>query len=140
MITLFSGIGQHQYCRNEQLSIPSSSPSANSNIIDIQSPTLSMELGSKLRPQMKKREQATLSNRDLESFPINLDEEVLGIITLEDVMEELLQVFLKYFVSRDYRLEMQTYILKPTFCFCRRKYLMKRMIMLMFTRSKLLSF
>ncbi|KAK6262400.1 hypothetical protein QUC31_008216 [Theobroma cacao] len=85
------GIGQHQYCRNEQLSIPSSSPSANSNIIDIQSPTLSMELGSKLRPQMKKREQATLSNRDLESFPINLDEEVLGIITLEDVMEELLQ-------------------------------------------------
>lgn len=52
-----------------------------------------MEQGTKLRPKTKKWKQTTLSNEDLESFP-NLDEEVLGIITLEDVMEELLQVFL----------------------------------------------
>ncbi|XVE64289.1 hypothetical protein DITRI_Ditri07aG0088900 [Diplodiscus trichospermus] len=71
--------------------ISSSSPSTNSTIIDIQSAALNMEkLGNKLRPRTKKWEQTTLSNEDLESFP-NLNEEVLGIITLEDVMEELLQ-------------------------------------------------
>ncbi|KAK3447125.1 hypothetical protein EUGRSUZ_A02723 [Eucalyptus grandis] len=34
---------------------------------------------------------ATISLEDLESLPGNLDEEVIGIITMEDVMEELLQ-------------------------------------------------
>ncbi|XWS50446.1 hypothetical protein CRYUN_Cryun12cG0088500 [Craigia yunnanensis] len=86
--TEVKGIGQ--YGRNEQLSIPSSSPSTNSTIIDIQSPALNVELGANLRPRMKKWEQTTLSNEDLELFQ-NLNEEVLGIITLEDVMEELLQ-------------------------------------------------
>lgn len=32
-----------------------------------------------------------ITDEDLESLP-NLDEEVIGIITMEDVMEELLQV------------------------------------------------
>ncbi|XVF50886.1 hypothetical protein PTKIN_Ptkin04bG0139400 [Pterospermum kingtungense] len=90
--TQVKGIGPYKCCRNEQLTrIPSSSPSSNSSIIDIQSPTLNMEIGSKIGPRMKKLwQQTTLSNEDLESFP-NLGEEVLGIITLEDVMEELLQ-------------------------------------------------
>ncbi|XWS48484.1 hypothetical protein CRYUN_Cryun13aG0081400 [Craigia yunnanensis] len=72
------------YGRNEQRSIPSSPTSVNSTIIDIQSPPLNMELGSKIRPGMKKRTHTTLPIEELESFP-NFDEEVLGIITLEDV-------------------------------------------------------
>ncbi|GMI75548.1 hypothetical protein like AT5G52790 [Hibiscus trionum] len=85
------GIKQHhEYDRHEQHSIASSAPSANSTIIDIQSPTSNMEVGSKIRQRLRKWEQATLSNEDLELFSAS-DEEVLGIITLEDVMEELLQ-------------------------------------------------
>ncbi|KAK9045182.1 hypothetical protein V6N11_059071 [Hibiscus sabdariffa] len=85
------GIKQHhEYDRHEPHSIASSAPSTNSTIIDIQSPTSNLELGSKIRPRTRKWEQVTLSNEDLESF-LASDEEVLGIITLEDVMEELLQ-------------------------------------------------
>lgn len=97
-----------------------------------------MELGSKIRHRMKKWEQATLFNEDLESFSC-LDEEVLGIITLEDVMEELLQVFL--ILSYPLQMQVYKYILEPTlFGFFRRKFLMKLMHMLMFITSKLLSF
>ncbi|KAE8719720.1 DUF21 domain-containing protein [Hibiscus syriacus] len=81
---------RREYDRHEQLGMASSSVSPNSAIIDIQSPTSNKEVGSKIHPRMRKWEQTTLSNEDLESFSAS-DEEVLGIITLEDVMEELLQ-------------------------------------------------
>ncbi|XP_039024460.1 DUF21 domain-containing protein At5g52790-like [Hibiscus syriacus] len=68
----------------------SSSVSPNSAINDIQSPTSNKEVGSKIHLRLRKWEQTTLSNEDLESFSAS-HEEVLGIITLEDVMEELLQ-------------------------------------------------
>ncbi|KAG6656069.1 hypothetical protein CIPAW_05G261700 [Carya illinoinensis] len=63
----------------------------------IQIPTLddaNAKLGNKLSPQPKKiweRGDGNILNyEDWESLP-NLDEEVIGIITLEDVLEELLQ-------------------------------------------------
>ncbi|XP_062154574.1 DUF21 domain-containing protein At5g52790-like isoform X2 [Alnus glutinosa] len=54
---------------------------------------INVKLGDNLSPQPKKkreREEGNISIEDLESLA-NLDEEVIGIITLEDVMEELLQ-------------------------------------------------
>ncbi|XP_059459979.1 DUF21 domain-containing protein At5g52790-like [Corylus avellana] len=61
---------------------------------EIQNPTLdNVKHIDNLSPQPKKkreREDESISIEDLESLP-NLDEEVIGIITLEDVMEELLQ-------------------------------------------------
>ncbi|KAK9291535.1 hypothetical protein L1049_019483 [Liquidambar formosana] len=59
-----------------------------------QSPTLKnvMERDRDIRLQVKKLEQGdeNILNEDLDSLP-NLDEEVIGIITMEDVIEELLQ-------------------------------------------------
>lgn len=66
------------------------SPSVISSDIDIQS---SMAKSADLRLCLKKweRQDVKISKEELESLP-NVDEEVIGIITLEDVMEELLQV------------------------------------------------
>lgn len=66
------------------------SPSVISSDIDIQS---SMEKSADLHLCLKKweRQDVKISKEELESLP-NVDEEVIGIITLEDVMEELLQV------------------------------------------------
>lgn len=52
-----------------------------------------MEQGKDLTPRSKKRGsgEGNITDEELESLP-NLDEEVVGIITMEDVMEELLQV------------------------------------------------
>lgn len=50
-------------------------------------------LGDYLQPKLQKYEyqNGNLSLEDLESLSVS-DEEVIGVITLEDVMEELLQV------------------------------------------------
>ena len=52
-----------------------------------------MQISNSLSPQSNKfkRGDGNISNEDLECLP-NLDEETIGIITLEDVLEELLQV------------------------------------------------
>lgn len=66
------------------------SPSVISSDIDIQS---SMAESGDLHLCFKKweRQDVKLPKEELESLA-NVDEEVIGIITLEDVMEELLQV------------------------------------------------
>ena len=62
---------------------------------ETQNPTLKkmMEQGKGMSPRLKKwgSGDGNIMDEDLESLP-NLDEEVIGIITMEDVMEELLQV------------------------------------------------
>lgn len=74
---------------------PNTSP-LHSTDTEFQSPTLEgvIEQGKQLHPQSKiwKQGVGDISYKDLEYPPNNLDEEVLGIITMEDVMEELLQV------------------------------------------------
>lgn len=56
-----------------------------------------MEQHENLLPQIGRREggDGTILWELLASHPHNLDEEVIGIITMEDVMEEILQVILK---------------------------------------------
>jgi metal transporter CNNM len=50
-----------------------------------------------LPPQYKRREQGdgNVLHENVEFNPGNSDEEVIGIITMKDVMEEILQVMLK---------------------------------------------
>ncbi|XP_057995439.1 DUF21 domain-containing protein At5g52790-like [Hevea brasiliensis] len=62
---------------------------------EFQSPTIKsvVEQDKELHPQGKNWERGVgdTSYEDLESLPSNLDEEIIGIVTMEDVMEELLQ-------------------------------------------------
>ncbi|KAJ4705943.1 DUF21 domain-containing protein [Melia azedarach] len=80
--------------QNEQFNLYVNSPSVISSDTDIQSSTVisAMGLGNDFQLCMKKceRQDDNISKEELERLP-NLDEEVIGIITLEDVMEELLQ-------------------------------------------------
>ncbi|KAF2315562.1 hypothetical protein GH714_040070 [Hevea brasiliensis] len=84
----------HQPGQNEQLNICIHSPSVYSSDTEIESPMPdnARDLTDLLHPKLKKNEcqNQNLPNEDLESLSA-LDEEVIGIITLEDVMEELLQ-------------------------------------------------
>ncbi|KDO56811.1 hypothetical protein CISIN_1g011147mg [Citrus sinensis] len=75
--------------QNEQFNAYMNSPSVISSDIDIQS---SMAKSADLHLCLKKweRQDVKISKEELESLP-SVDEEVIGIITLEDVMEELLQ-------------------------------------------------
>lgn len=82
--------------QKERLSISAnSSPLYPSDIDDHSStPKNVMEQGNYLNSQHKRWEEGSekLLNENLELLPSNSDEEVVGIITMEDVMEELLQV------------------------------------------------
>lgn len=64
--------------------------------VEFHSPTLQnvMELDNELRQESKQWEQeiGCISQEQIESLSAVLHEEVIGIITMEDVMEELLQV------------------------------------------------
>ncbi|KAJ9164230.1 hypothetical protein P3X46_023832 [Hevea brasiliensis] len=84
----------HQPGQNEQLNICIHSPSVYSSDTEIESPMPdnARDLTDLLHPKLKKNEcqNQNLPIEDLESLSA-LDEEVIGIITLEDVMEELLQ-------------------------------------------------
>ncbi|KAL6321465.1 hypothetical protein AAG906_018401 [Vitis piasezkii] len=66
----------NQFCPSVQLNISRNVSS------ETQNPTL--------RKMMEQGKDGNVTDEDLESLP-NLDEEVIGIITMEDVMEELLQ-------------------------------------------------
>lgn len=82
--------------QKEHLSISAnSSPLYSSDIDDHSStPKNVMEQEKYLNSQHKRREQGSEKNlyENLEQISSNSDEEVIGIITMEDVMEELLQV------------------------------------------------
>ena len=83
-----SGV-DNQFCPSVQLNISRnvSSETQNSTLKKM------MEQGKGASPRLKKwgSGDGNVTDEDLESLP-NLDEEVIGIITMEDVMEELLQV------------------------------------------------
>lgn len=64
--------------------------------MEFHGPTLQnvMEFDNELNQQSRKwgQENAHFSQEEIEALPAGLDEEMIGIITMEDVMEELLQV------------------------------------------------
>lgn len=75
----------------------------NSSDAELHSPTLKnvIELGSEVRQEFSQWEQENeyFSLEQIEtSLPDVMDEEVIGIITMEDVMEELLQVSMVLYV------------------------------------------
>ncbi|KAB5516861.1 hypothetical protein DKX38_027509 [Salix brachista] len=80
--------------RNDQLIIPVNSPSVYSGGTDIESPKPinSRNLKDNLHPKLQNQEHqhGNISHEELEFLSAS-DEEVVGVITLEDVMEELIQ-------------------------------------------------
>lgn len=89
---LYSPLG-----RKERMSISATSSPLYSSDTDhdhTPTPTNIMEQEKFVNPQQKRwvQESENVLFENLESIPSNSDEEVIVIITMEDVMEELLQV------------------------------------------------
>ncbi|KAG5227447.1 DUF21 domain-containing protein [Salix suchowensis] len=86
--------GGYQLGQNDQFIIPVNSPSVYSSGTDIESPKPinSRNLKDNLHPKLQNQEHqhGNLSHEELEFLSAS-DEEVIGVITLEDVMEELIQ-------------------------------------------------
>ncbi|CAK7338734.1 unnamed protein product [Dovyalis caffra] len=85
----------HQLGQNDQFSISMNSPSVYSSGTEIESPKPNniRNLRDNLHTKLQNREyqHANLPHEELEILSAS-DEEVIGVITLEDVMEELIQV------------------------------------------------
>ena len=97
VVNLLNPKNGSQFVSAEHLDIINNASAVNSNVTESQSPVLrsNWEKHGDVRPQMKKSDRGRHNNiLDVsESLPsYSLDEEVVGIITMEDVMEELLQV------------------------------------------------
>ncbi|KAJ6370675.1 hypothetical protein OIU77_001226 [Salix suchowensis] len=96
--------GSYQLGQNDQFIIPVNSPSVYSSGTDIESPKPinSRNLKDNLHPKLQNQEHqhGNLSHEELEFLSAS-DEEVIGVITLEDVMEELIQVMNKLSVTQD---------------------------------------
>lgn len=90
--------GSYQLGQKDQFIIPVNSPSVYSSGTDIESPKQIdfTNLRDNLHPKLQNQEHqhGNLSHEELEFLSAS-DEEVIGVITLEDVMEELIQVMNK---------------------------------------------
>ncbi|KAI5559684.1 hypothetical protein BDE02_17G129400 [Populus trichocarpa] len=86
--------GSYQLGQKDQFIIPVNSPSVYSSGTDIESPKPNdfRNLRDNLHPKLQNQEHqhGNLSHEELEFLSAS-DEEVIGVITLEDVMEELIQ-------------------------------------------------
>ncbi|EXC05957.1 hypothetical protein L484_014226 [Morus notabilis] len=93
--------------QEEHLSTSTETSPLYSSEIELQSATLKnvMEQDKNFQAHDKRwrgRSGGKVSLKDLEEQPSNLDEEVIGIITLEDVMEALLQVDNSMFINLNF--------------------------------------
>ncbi|KAF8389348.1 hypothetical protein HHK36_026042 [Tetracentron sinense] len=90
--------GDAQFGQNNRANVATNGSSVHFDITEIRSPTLRNDMQDKdMHLQMKKqeREDENIFNVDVDSLPSDsLDEEFIGIITMEDVMEELLQMWM----------------------------------------------
>ncbi|RQP02393.1 hypothetical protein POPTR_017G147900v4 [Populus trichocarpa] len=92
--TMLGKRGSYQLGQKDQFIIPVNSPSVYSSGTDIESPKQIdfRNLRDNLHPKLQNQEHqhGNLSHEELEFLSAS-DEEVIGVITLEDVMEELIQ-------------------------------------------------
>ncbi|KAI5559687.1 hypothetical protein BDE02_17G129400 [Populus trichocarpa] len=92
--TMLGKKGSYQLGQKDQFIIPVNSPSVYSSGTDIESPKPNdfRNLRDNLHPKLQNQEHqhGNLSHEELEFLSAS-DEEVIGVITLEDVMEELIQ-------------------------------------------------
>ncbi|KAJ6867686.1 hypothetical protein NC652_038792 [Populus alba x Populus x berolinensis] len=101
--TMLGKGGSYQLGQKDQFIIPVNSPSVYSSGTDTGSPkpVYFWNLRDNLHPKLQNQEHQhgrNLSHEELEFLSAS-DEEVIGVITLEDVMEELIQVMNKLYFS-----------------------------------------